>query len=537
MNSIDISFYVTLFYCALNGLSVSAQKCYLLDYSQTEFSQPDGTSLDSLTTLAMVRAYGLRPNVTLTKNYALYKSASKTHFIVFKTGDHFTSDHDLAEPFVTEEADGASIKKPTPYTDGDFVGNVSGQFCREAIIAEGDKTTSVIYAPSLPFFDVMNLGNDLPGLPMRYLSKGPLEYPNSLIQITHKVIKISKPEYFISAIEKYKKESQGHAYKDDCPEAGMRFIELSPEITRTINAKLIRHLYEYISPANLMYELPQLNGPVKSLEIRNGDRREKTVSYNDNFQPLKLIDYGYAGSDIDTIELQISANDKILGVTSNNPKNRMRNDTLFKSDFHKAVHYNPSSKVLASYVARFITYPGRKNNYNERYKLEKNYNKDPDVYLYNSDYLVTHSGTGVTKITKELKSPHDCRFVKKYTYSDAGRLINIYDVTDDKPYASYSYYDNGLLRSHHDAKLLSTPSYKEMCFRYTIRKLEDEEIELSVSVDYFYGDEETTIYRIDHYGNIIYRGSPVTNKNGQRRSKWYLIEYADNSSNHKTPDR
>jgi len=516
--------------------TLNAQKCYALDFDNTIILNIDNSKVDSKTEALIEEELRLKKKIYFNKEYVYLIEGDSLFLILKYTNQVYAKPIEGDSPFVFQEnSNYVSYKNNYKLKEGPFTGNVTGKFCREYVLTYPDeKKVRYIVAVTIPFINFLKLPMKLDGFPLQHDQTFSLDGKEKTYRLTYDVQKVKEPSVFSKAIKKYESEALGRSHKDDCPEAGAAFVKIDKKYIDKINEQILPYPTRFTPPINTFYELPTLTGPVVSVEKRDGDRLEKYVRYNKDGRPELIIECGY--SSCDTTVVNITAKDQVNKIVSTDSKQHLRNDTLFKGRFREAIYNNVDSRIIAEYRTYSKHNKNVRKDRNVARKIEKNYNKMMDVVRYGKDSLITHQGTGLIDIRKKIDAPEDCRNILEYHYENK-KLVNVYDVNKNENEASLSYYDNGLLRSYHQPDYLKEKFPSTQCYSYTIKKLVDDNVEIQVTCDYLLGGPETTIYRLDHHGNIIYRGSPLTHKNGQRRGEWYFIEYDEPVSRNKIPDR
>ena len=165
--------------------------------------------------------------------------------------------------------------------------------------------------------------------------------------------------------------------------------------------------------------------------INENNKPSKVVYYNNDNQPYKLVYHTPIG--VDSIELELTIDNKITSVTSSGGY-FLRNDTIFESGTNDFYHYNPTTKAAT---------------------IKQN-DKTSEIQ-YNESRLVNS--------VKEIS--RDAMVDASYLYTKEGlSLIQNKDTKDTE--AEFTYYQNGLLRSHYSPLFTSRGLTSETCYSYSI---------------------------------------------------------------------
>ncbi len=473
----------------LISLSVFGQRAYVIDINKTSLVHMMDNNTETLSTDYMPDDIKSISKLVITKKYSYWISNDTTYLsdtknqILYKKlpGEESIYIRDDHNPLRSQEGNGYKA------TQGDFVGNINGQFCREYIISDNKKHfRSYKCAVAIPYANIFKLPYSPPGFPIQQdivVTKNGNKTPVRMIFDIEKTIIPNEMAIQIKILEN---QIHGLSNTDRCPEDTKAFDAMDKKLLRQITKATSAYDVNLKPYPYMLHDIPVLNGNIEKLEIKNGETLVKTILYNDKFHPSHIITH--SGNSYDTLLLDYPLNheDKITSFPSNLSKEDNDNDYFY---------YDGVLHILKG-------------------------KKDGKQYEIQVDETLKFTTLNTTDITSGLTSKLE------YRYND-NQLASIYNLDSEENDAVLDYYQNGLLRSWQSSEMTFDGLIGRVCYSYTIGETKPGLWESQVRINWPFKETSVTVLRFDPNYNLVYS----SNRNLSDRVKldeWqYTITYSD----------
>ena len=153
----------------LISLSIFGQRAYVIDINRTSL-QVLGTNSETLSTDFLPEELKTISRLVIAKKYSYWVSNDTTYLSDNKNKLLYKKLPGEASIYIRDDHNPLRSKENTLYqaAQGDFVGNINGQFCREYIISDNKKHfRSYKCAVTIPYANIFKLPYSPPGFPIQ----------------------------------------------------------------------------------------------------------------------------------------------------------------------------------------------------------------------------------------------------------------------------------------------------------------------------------------------------------------------------------
>jgi len=233
---------------------------------------------------------------------------------------------------------------------GDFIGNIQNQFCREYIITNNkDYFNSYKCAGAIPYTNIFKLPYSLPGFPIQQdlvISKNGEDIP---VRMTFNVVKTIIPKDMGIQIKILENQINRSKNLNRCAKDSKVFDEIDKKLLRQITKATNAYDFNLQPYPNMLHDIPVLNGNIEKLEIKNGKNLVKTILYNDKSRPTHIITHTDSTSDTLLLDYPLNHEDKIASFPSDETlKFKTLNTTDITSGLTSKLEYRYNDNQLAS---------------------------------------------------------------------------------------------------------------------------------------------------------------------------------------------
>ena len=476
----------------LISLSIFGQRAYLIDINRTSL-QVLGTNSETLSTDFLPEELKTISRLVIAKKYSYWVSNDTTYLSDNKNKLLYKKLPGEASIYIRDDHNPLRSKENTLYqaAQGDFVGNINGQFCREYIISDNKKHfRSYKCAVTIPYANIFKLPYSPPGFPIQQdivVTKNGNKTP---VRMTFDIEKTIIPNDMAIQTKILENQIHGLSNTDRCPEDTKAFDAMDKKLLRQITKAISAYDVNLQPYPNMLHDIPVLNGNIEKLEIKNGETLVKTILYNDKSHPSHIITHTGSTNDTLLLDYPLNHEDKIASFPA----------SLTKEDNDKDYVY---------YDSAISSLKGKKDG--KQYKIQV-------------DETLKFKTLNTTDISSGLTSKLEYRY-------NNNQLASIYNLDTKENDAVLDYYQNGLLRSWQSSEMTFDGLKGRVCYSYTIGETKPGLWESQVRVNWPFKETSVTVLRFDPNYNLVYASNRKLSDRVKVDEWQYTITYSDAPSN------
>lgn len=483
----------------LSYVNGSSQRAYLVDISKTALVHKNGEVTETLSTDFLPDKVKRVQDLIIAKKYSHWVINDTTFLADLRNQALYKKLPGEPSIYIRDDHSAMRNRANESYQQiqGDFVGNIQSQFCREYIITNNkDHFSAYKCAAALPYTNIFELPYSLPGFPVQQdivITKNGHEVP---VRMTFNIEKAIIPKDMAIQIKILENQiSNLSGNQDRCPEDKNVFDKLDQRLIRQISEAVSPYPTKLSPYPNMIYNIPVLDGSIDKLELFDGEELTKTVLYNNKSQPIQIVNNG---SNKDTLDLQYP-------MQENNILASFPIEAMTKDDNLQSTYFDQSTRTLID-------------------------RKEGKLYASTVDEDLKFTEVKIKDLSAD-KPVNDLKWESelKYQYKE-DQLTAIYNQVTEDNEDYLTYYDSGLLRSWNSKSMTFDGLRGQVCYSYAIGEIKPGLWEAQITRDWPFSESEINIYRFDSNFNVIYSDSRFHSTKIKKVEDHYNIIYSNSSS-------